>query len=632
MREKWPPRAILGGQGSRPGGVTTTGPVTELAYQRGALNVGARTKATGHATKRVALYIRVSSEEQVQGYSLDAQERAAETFCGGQGWEVVARYRDEGKSAQTDDEAKRPGFRQMMADAEAGLFDVIVVHKLDRFARNRRVAFDAFHRLGGAGVGFLSIAENMDYSTPAGQLMLTMLVGMAQFYSDNLSWETKKGKQERKRQGLYNGVLPFGVTKGPNGLPVLDTEVHSCVIATRKEIIPAEGLILAFEMAAGGKTDREIAIALNAIGYRTTGNRGQNPFTKDSVRAFLQNRFYLGELPDGEGGHVPGKQGALIDPELFARAESARAANTRRPRKTAGPGKPWALSGLATCGTCGRNFVANGRPGGRRSLRCSGRIQGCGCDESSFYEDLTEEQLGAILAHFAIPRPEQQRLLTAWQHFQSRASDTVAERKRIRRKLERAKELYLDGDLDKAEYHAQRADLTDQLAALPPEGDPDGEAGKRLAALLADMAGAWKVATPEERNKLARQLFMEAIIENRTVVAVKPRPELLPFFESVNWCVGGSDGDWFDMIQPGASLRLVISRERSRAVDPARYQVHRRHLPKDVWPEIAARHAAGESLRDLGRAYDVSYEAIRQIVRQAATAGMQCRDAVAHVA
>src|SRR5215204_348832 len=200
-------------------------------------------------TKRAAVYLRVSSEEQIAGYSLSAQERAAEALVHQHGWEIVARYSDEGKSARSDDVTKRPGFRQLIADAETRRFDVVIVHKLDRFARNRRVAFDAFHRLGSAGVGFVSIAENMDYSTPSGQLMLTMLVGLAQFYSDNLSWETKKGKGERKARGLHNGLLPFGTTKGPDGLPVLDTTVWGCDVATRREIVPAAGLRLAFELA-----------------------------------------------------------------------------------------------------------------------------------------------------------------------------------------------------------------------------------------------------------------------------------------------------------------------------------------------------------------------------------------------
>lgn len=93
--------------------------------------------------------------------------------------------------------------------------------------------------------------------------------------------------------------------------------------------------------------------------------------------------------------------------------------------------------------------------------------------------------------------------------------------------------MHLDGDLDRDAYQGQRAALNAELAALPAEGEPDAETGKRLAAFLADIAGAWQVATPAERNKLARHLFVEAIVENRTAVAVLPRPDVRPFFETL---------------------------------------------------------------------------------------------------
>src|SRR5215217_4167645 len=403
------------------------------------------------ATKRAAIYYRVSGKEQLQGYSLDAQVRAMEGWCSQHGWEIVARYPEPGRSARKDEEAKRPAFKQMMADAAERRFDVVIVHKLDRFARNRRVAFDAFHCLGMAGVGFVSIAENMDYSTPAGQLMLTMLVGMAQFYSDNLSWETKKGKGERKARGLHNGLLPFGTTKGPDGLPVLDKAVWGCDVASRREIVPAEGLQLAFELAAAGKSDREIARALNDAGYRTSGNRGPNPFTKDTVRTMLINRFYVGDLPDGQGGWVPGKHGALIDPALFERAQCARSANTSRPRWVESKRQPWALSGVAICGGCGANVNALSHSTGRRRIRCAGRTQGNGCEEPSCYADLIEDQIGAVLAGFAVPEEERGRLLAAWRYYQSRDTDTTAERIRLNRRLGRLKDLYLDGEVDRAE-------------------------------------------------------------------------------------------------------------------------------------------------------------------------------------
>src|SRR3954462_2786101 len=106
------------------------------------------------AAKRVALYVRVSSDEQIEGFSLDAQERAIVDYCLDHNYRVVARYRDEGVSARTDDLRKRPEFRRLLEDAEAGRFDVLIVHKLDRFARNLRVTLETLDRLERAGVGF----------------------------------------------------------------------------------------------------------------------------------------------------------------------------------------------------------------------------------------------------------------------------------------------------------------------------------------------------------------------------------------------------------------------------------------------------------------------------------------------
>ncbi len=488
---------------------------------------------TATPAKRVGMYYRVSGKEQLQGYSLDAQVRAIEAWCEQQGWKVVARYPEPARSARTDAVTKRPAFQDLLADAEAGRFDVVVVHKLDRFARNLRVLLESVERLEQANVGFVSVSENVDFSTPMGRMVLSTMGGLAQFYSDNLASKTRKGKAERKAQGLHNGLLPFGTTKGPGGLPVLDREARWCDVATRREVVPAEGLLLAFALAASGKTDRLVVRALNEAGYRTSGNRGQNPFTRDTIREILTNRFYVGDLPDGAGGWVNGKHGALIDPDLFVRAQRAREANTTRPLRVAGDASPWALSGVATCGTCGKSLRAYGRSGGRRRVQYAGRAEGNGCDEPTFFADIVEDQMGALLARFAVPESDQAVLLHAWRRSQSRSVDVAAERLRIRRKLERLKDLYLEGDLDQATWRTQRATLQEELATLPPEGDPDHEAGTRLAAFLRNVASAWQVATPEERNRLARQLFVEAIVENRTAVALVPRPDLRPFFETL---------------------------------------------------------------------------------------------------
>jgi DNA invertase Pin-like site-specific DNA recombinase len=434
---------------------------------------------------------------------------------------LVALYADEGKSAWSDDAGSRPQFAAMLADAEAGAFDAVVVHKLDRFARSVIVALETLHGLEAINVGFASIAEQMDFTTPIGKVILTTLAAFAEYYSANLSAETRKGKAERKRQGIYNGLLPFGATKGEDDVPIPDSSNHP-------------GLVMAFEMAASGATDRDIAQALNETGYRTTGNRGNNPFTKDTVRPMLQNRFYLGELPDGNGGWVAGKHAPMVDAALFDAAAAARFRNIRRRHNPGTPTRsPWALSGVASCG-CGATMRASGRTDRRRRIECTARRQGLDCDAPSFFADVIEGQIGGVLTTFALPESERGELIADWVRKQGTRQSTAQERERLTRKAERIRTLYLEGDLDDAEYRRQRAEVMEALAAIPPDELPTSEAvGRRLAALLADLSGAWVVATPEERNQIARQLFADVVVENRTAVAVKPRPELAPFFESL---------------------------------------------------------------------------------------------------
>jgi len=561
------------------------------------------------AVRRAGLYLRVSSEEQVQGYSLSAQERSARAYCEAHGIDIVDIYREEGRSARTDNVKKRPAFLRMLADADAGQFDVVIVHKHDRLARNRRIAFETFDRLGQAGIGFISIAENMDYSTPSGQLMLTMLVGLNQFYSDNLSLETKKGKDERKRQGIYNGLLPFGMTKGPNDVPIPDTEPRYCDIATRKEMVPAAGLRLAFELAADGHTDREIAVKLNEAGYRSSGNRGMNPFTKDSVRVIVTNRFYLGELPDGDGGWLPGKHQAAIDPKTFAKAQRSRARNFRKPLRVPGKRSPWSLSGIARCGACGGPMKSTGH----KRIRCSNRDQKGTCAQPSVAEAALDAQLAEHLRRFVIPEGNQRELIDYWRERQEQVGNTTATRKRLDQRLTRLRELYLDGDVTKDEYQRQRADLHAQLARLPTDETPTTSIGKRLADFLASVADAWHVATPEVRNQIARNLFDAVQIENKTAVAVRPRPELRPFFEYITCQETVQERKRRDsntlLLLSADFLPLPALFHQSESSD-------RRRLTADQRAAIRAQRQQGRSLRELAAEYGVSYQTISNALRQ----------------
>lgn len=108
---------------------------------------------------------------------------------------------------------------------------------------------------------------------------------------------------------------------------------------------------------------------------------------------------------------------------------------------------------------------------------------------------------------------------------------TDAKRRQLERQLARLRELYLDGDLSREKYHDRRDVAQRELDALPVAIDNESGA-EDLAAYLANLAVAWQEATPEERNRLARQLFSETVVSNQTAVAVVPRPEVRPYFEA----------------------------------------------------------------------------------------------------
>jgi hypothetical protein len=178
-----------------------------------------------------------------------------------------------------------------------------------------------------------------------------------------------------------------------------------------------------------------------------------------------------------------------------------------------------------------------------------------------------EGQIGDLLKAFEVPSERQDALMTLWRRYADLAPDARSERAMIERRLARLRDLYLDGDMNKAEYQAERARQVDRLAALPTDDDRTEAVAQQLAAFLANLAAAWAVATPDERNQLARQLFQQVAITNRTAVAVLPRPDFRPFFRLVAVkpdeivCYGGSDGG---RMRVGVILTVTSSSPKRR--------------------------------------------------------------------
>ncbi|MCJ7792240.1 MAG: recombinase family protein [Dehalococcoidia bacterium] len=466
---------------------------------------------------RAALYARVSSEEQVEGYSLDAQRRAFETLVEARGWTIYKEYIEEGKSARTENINKRPVFREAIADGLDRKYDILVVHKVDRFSRKLRITLEYFDKLGKADVGFVSIVEQMDFSTPWGKFTLSMLGGLAELYSDNLSQETKKGWHERRAQGLYCGLLPFGALKGEDGVPVPDPDTYP-------------GLVMSFELAVQGKSNKEVAQALNAAGYRTAGNQGNRPFSKDTVRGMLQNPFYIGQLSDGNGQWLKAKHKPFISEDLWNQVQEARERNRRAPRNRPSKATISSLTGITYCWYCkGRIHVGTSHNGKRRML-CYNRSKGWDCPQKSALLEVYEYQIERYLETFHIPEDYQAKILEAHEKLQAAYDDTEKEQTRLKAQLERLKKLFTWGDLSEKQYLAERANTLEALRALTPP-ETKSRVLEGLAEFLKNVVKAWREANQEQRNKLARQLFDEIWAKDKQVIAVKPRPELKPFFQ-----------------------------------------------------------------------------------------------------
>jgi len=488
---------------------------------------------------RAALYARVSTEEQVEGYSIDAQRRALQSFCEGKGWTPHREYIEEGKSARTENISKRPIFKEVIGDGLALAYDVLVVHKVDRFSRKLRITLEYFDKLAKAGVGFVSIIEQMDFSSPWGKFTLSMLGGLAELYSDNLSFETKKGWHERRLQGLYCGALPFGAMKGEDRIPVPDTQERKVVMEGREVVVRNyDGLRMAFELAAQGTSDRKIAAALNTSRYRTTGTHGSRPLSRDTVRDMLTNRFYIAYIRDGNGGWLKAKHEPFIELDLFEEAQRTREKNRTSTHRHSPQGKTvHSLTGITFCWYCkekereGRIHISCVKDGKPR-LGCYNRAKGWDCPQKSASLEIYESQIRAYLETFHIPEDYQRRILEMHRKLQD-SYDVEKEQKQLKAKLVRVKDLYRWGDISREDYQKEKQQIQSELTKMAPF-QASAEALKRLAEFLASVGKAWEQATNEQRNMLARCVFQEIWVRDRDVVAVKPQPEFEPFFK-LNW-------------------------------------------------------------------------------------------------
>ena len=318
--------------------------------------------------KRCLLYSRVSTEIQVDGYSLDAQKNGLKRFAEREEMTVVDIYEDAGKSGKSIE--GRPAFKKLLSDVENGLdVDYVLVYKLSRFGRNAADILNSLALLQTYDVNLICIEEGIDSSQTSGKLLISVLSAVAEIERENILEQTMNGRREKARQGKWNGGPP------PYGYMIKDGVLQI-------EEDEAKIVKMVFEMYTTTKIGYTgIAKYLNLQGI-TKKKRKESDVTIFSgrfIQILLDNPVYCGKIAYGrrmrekvkgkkneyrvvakkDFSITEGQHEAIVSEEIWEKAHSKRVNTGVKFASKSGQDRAYLLTGILKCPKCGSSMYAN---------------------------------------------------------------------------------------------------------------------------------------------------------------------------------------------------------------------------------------------------------------------------------
>lgn len=475
-----------------------------------------------------AAYIRVSTEDQTE-FSPDAQLKALKAYAKANNMILQEQhiYRDEGISGRKAE--KRPGFMTMIAAAKskAHPFDVILVHRFDRFARSREdsVVYKSMLRRE-CGVRVISITESIE-DDKFSVILESMLEGMAEYYSINLADEVKKGMTEKALRGELQTSPPFGY-RAEGGTLVPDEQEAPLV----REI---------FDRLARGESYWGICRWLNDLGIRT--HRGGR-FENRTVEYIIHNPAYLGKLrwtpgrrsrfdyADPNSIVTDAKHTPLITQGQWdaAQARSRQLkAQYKYYQREAGPKKHW-LQGTVRCGACGSPLLVYYYSKHRLPyFKCGGYQHGACTEmqhirvellESAFLDRLRRDAEIADRIPFAVVRTSQPAVDSGAALRQQ--LETVARRR------ERLLDALLSGAISNDEFKAARQPLDESERALRQQlsrAQLQSRSDRRPSLLRDRIIAVLQILEDPQQDVAAKSTALRTIIDT-CIFTRKPEPVL----------------------------------------------------------------------------------------------------------
>ncbi|WP_128773893.1 recombinase family protein [Actinomyces oricola] len=482
--------------------------------------------------KRAVSYIRVSTREQAQrggseeGFSLPAQREANKRKAQSMGALVVKEFADRGESARS---ANRPELQKMLAYLkEDGGIDYVIVHKLDRLARNRADDVEINRAFEEAGVRLVSTSENID-QTPGGMLLHGIMSSIAEFYSRNLANEVIKGMGEKARNGGTLGKAPLGYVnvraRDENG-----REVRT--VALDDERAPLVRLAFT-EYATGNWTVRQLAEHLNTLGLSIppTARKPTNPVSVRLLQTLLRNPYYKSVI-SFQGVEYAGAHEPLVDAATWQTVQDILTAHTNGERQRM---HNHHLKSTIVCGLCGARLLvqhATSRASGTyHYFVCARRHRVHDCTFKAVLIDEVEARVAELYQQIRLSSDDRREiehyLRAEFAHIQANRQQDIQRLTTRQQQLEDQRHKLLEahyaGAIPLDLLKKEQDQLTSGILAIQRELDGyTADAAlveqhlTQALDLLEDCSRLYE-AVPAALKKMLNQVFFERILVNPAV-------------------------------------------------------------------------------------------------------------------
>lgn len=467
--------------------------------------------------QRAAVYIRYSSENQRDGYSIEYQMDECKKYINEKGFVFEKAYIDEAVSGKSAN--KRNAFFELLADVKKGLYDVVIVYKYSRFARNLMEATLYRQQIEKNGAKLISAMERIDDSTPEGRMMRNIIMTMDEYYSDNLSTFVQSSMYTAAKSGKYlGGILPYGFSVNENG-EFIENKAEADVVRR------------VFELRAAGAMPADILRI-----FREEGVRGRNgkPFTQQLLNKIVRSEKYIGTYKYTVKGYDPiyieNAFAPIVSRDLWDKVQHLLDnSNVKRAAKGRARKNIYPLTGKIFCACCGEPFTGNSKGNGIAYYTCRGQDKLQICKNGSVLKSMLEDYVFGKIKELILSEnhvDEIARIVfdtfsngTANEDIEAEIKALKKEKADLERKLENLLDLMLDGTISKdilqKKSEALQAELKSVGSALKSKEYTASAAVtyEGIRGFLLDMIKQLETADEIVKKALASQFIDKIIVD-----------------------------------------------------------------------------------------------------------------------